>query len=209
MEDYTLVVNGEAVKSVVPDKVLMSLTVQAEAPKQKDAVDKQKRKATQLLDILREVEIPDKDISTAGYSYNAVYDHSTARRFKGFQVVQNFTIKTNPEKAGELVDKISAIAEVNGINFIVSNEKELKEELVGLAINNAKEKAKKRAGQLGIKLGKIVNFQESGQGNRPRGGRMMVAAAGAGMREDSGAELPAGETELNVVVSLTYQIDTA
>lgn len=203
-QTYTVTVSGEAVRPVVPDKVMMSLTVQAEASKQVKAVELQGAKSQTVMSLLRSLGIPDKDVSNSGYTYGPVYDYIQGKnKLRGYQAVQTLTVKAPADRGGSLVDALSVVAEVNGISFFVSNVKELHEELVNSAIDDARARAERRANRLGVILGPIVGYEESSPDSvepRPRMARAMAE------RADSAPELPAGETELRVTVSVTYRL---
>ena len=77
-----------------------------------------------------------------------------------------------------------------------------------LAIKEAKENAKILAKQLGVKLGKIMYYNENG--NNPvfygekamgLGGDMMVSSV-----MPARAELPTGETKITSEINITYEI---
>lgn len=205
-QDYTITVSGEATKMVVPDKVLLTLSVKAEDKKQVKAVELQGQKSQLLMAALRSLGVTEKEVSTSGYSYGAVYEYvSNKNVLRGYQAVQYLTVKTVREKAASIVDGVSDVANVGGVSFYVSNPNELREELVNSAIDDALHMAKRRADRLGVTLGSIVAYQESNSDSRPqmRMGRSPSARAESA---DSMPELPAGETEFRVIVSVTYKL---
>ena len=77
-----------------------------------------------------------------------------------------------------------------------------------MAVEDAKEKAKGLAGAAGISLGKIMNISEN-QGVSPIRAYAVPAGAGSDMALEKNVtqpEIQPGQTEINVTVSLSYEI---
>ncbi len=207
-QDYTVTVTGEAVASVVPDKARVALTVQAEAKTQADAVNQQALNSQQLMRLLRQSGVSDKDVSTAGYSYGPVYDFvKNEQKLRGYKATQSLVVSTPRDKGSVLVDAVSSVAKVDSVSFFVSNVKELHELLVDSAINDARTRASLRASQLGLSLGPIVGYSESPNRLNVRESAAAAlsrsaAPAGAGATPEFGA----GESEVHASVTVTYKI---
>ena len=71
------------------------------------------------------------------------------------------------------------------------------------AIKKAKEQAKILADQLGVRLGKVVNFSES-SGGYPY--PMMAYGLGGASEKSAVPDVPVGENTYNASVSITYEI---
>jgi uncharacterized protein YggE len=67
------------------------------------------------------------------------------------------------------------------------------------AIQDAKSKATELSRSLGIHLGKIVNFEESGNGGPIMYGKAMSA--------DVNPQVPVGENTVTSQVTITYEVD--
>jgi hypothetical protein len=97
------------------------------------------------------------------------------------------------------------VQNVNGPAFALDNPTAGSDAARADAIDNAKTQADLLAKQLGVHLGKIVNFSESS------GGYAYPVAYGLGMMSaDSKAaptpSVPTGENTYNASVSITYEI---
>ncbi len=97
------------------------------------------------------------------------------------------------------------VSELNGPNFAIDKEDDLKAEARKKAIDDAREKAKVLAKDLGVSLVKISSFSEGGN----YGG--MVYSAKAEMAMDSGsapapAKIPKGVQTVSSDVTITYEI---
>src|SRR3989344_6243330 len=95
--------------------------------------------------------------------------------------------------------------QVNNLGFKIDDEEKLKDQAREMAINDAKEKANKLRKQLGILLGKIVNYQEGGYYPPVY---LKAEAMDTGGYGGGGPlpEVPTGENEVVVNVTITYQI---
>ena len=80
----------------------------------------------------------------------------------------------------------------------------LKAQARAMAIADAKQKANELKNQLGISLGRIINFSEGYNGVPVP--KLYEKAVGMGGMGGGGPEVPPGENEINVTVTITYQI---
>jgi uncharacterized protein len=128
----------------------------------------------------------------------------------GYEVSQTITVKVrDTEKVGDLVTKIGAVSvsNISGIEFTVDNREQFVAQARAQAITEAKAKAKVLAGQLGVRLGSIISYNENGNypvyyGVSGKGGADMAVSSVA----PRAAELPTGETKITSDVSITYEI---
>jgi uncharacterized protein YggE len=97
---------------------------------------------------------------------------------------------------------------INGPNMFVDKREEIEEDLRAEAIEDAKEKAEELAGELEVKLSKIVGFSESGSRNysvRPM--YKMAVMADAAAPEIEAPEINPGQEKITKTVSITFQIE--
>jgi uncharacterized protein YggE len=128
----------------------------------------------------------------------------------GYIVSENISVKIHDiTKAGSIVQGIGAVGvnDMNGPNFSIENEDNLKEQARKIAIDDAKAKAKSLSADLGVNLIRIVNFSENG--NNPP----IFFAQGLAAKADSAAvaptpapALPTGENKITSNVTITYEI---
>ena len=120
-----------------------------------------------VLNVLSTLNLSEeKDIKTSGYNISPQYRYPVyggQPTITGYQVNQSYEIKVRD------LDKISTVLsglvtaganEVNNLGLQIENPEELKSEARQLAIDDAKKKAKELEKQVGVRLGKIVNFSE-------------------------------------------------
>lgn len=212
-----ITVTGEGKASVVPDIAQLSFTVQENASTVAAAQDSATKRTNNALAALKELGIADKDIKTTGYQVYPQYESkpcapgmycTQGTTISGYQVSQSVEVKVRKtDAAGTVLQKLGTLGvqNISGPNFMVDDDNKVQEEARAEAIKDARAKAKVLAGQLGVRLGKVVNFSESGRGYptpyfaMAKGGAADVSAAPA-------PTLPTGENETNVSVSITYEI---
>ncbi len=126
----------------------------------------------------------------------------------GYEATETVTIKVRKtQDAGAVLSKVGELGATNvsGPNFSIDDMDSIQAEARDKAIANAKEKANVLAKSLGVKLGKVVNFQEPGQPIY----YAMDKAMGAGVSSPA-PTMPDFETGQNKVtsnVTITYEVD--
>jgi hypothetical protein len=167
---------------------------------------------------LRKSGIAERDIKTVNYSVSPRYEYEeiACTRFpcppgrqtlRGFEVSQSISVKVRAaEKAGEVVGGLGevGVTAVSGVSFAVDDEDALRRDARRRAIEDAEEKAKLLATDLGVKLVRITSFSESGPGIFFERAVMAMDAKGGAVPPVP--ELPAGENKISSQVNITYEI---
>lgn len=227
----TISFTGEGKVFAVPDIAAISFSIVTEAKTSKAAQDQNSEKSKRVVDFLKGQEIDEKDIKTTGYnvypqysyprplpmpleieeqstpdqSYPQYYDSNP--KITGYQVNQSFEVKIRDlEKVSAVLDGLvtAGANQVNQLGFKIDDEEKLKDEAREMAIKDVKEKAAKLRKQLGIRLGKIINYQEGGY--YPPIYLRAEALSSDKSGGMGGPEVPAGENEITISVTITYQI---
>ena len=215
----TISFSGDSEVFAAPDIAIVSVTVREEGKDVKTAQDKATAKEKAVLEFLSEQGIEKKDIKTESYNSYPKYDYGTpcygmycperTPKIIGYEVSEYISVKVRDlDKAGTLVQGIGAlgVAEFSGPTFSIENEDGLKAEARKMAIDETKAKAESLAEDLGVRLVRIVSFNE---GDYPG---LMYNFAVAEKAMDSGAaaapspELPMGENKITSNVTITYEI---
>ncbi|MDD5050659.1 MAG: SIMPL domain-containing protein [Candidatus Pacebacteria bacterium] len=211
-------VTGTGDVSAVPDIATFSLTVTNSNKWATLAQDATTEKMNSVLKVLKDTyKIDDRDIKTTGYDIQPNYDYiqsvcsgiqcrPSSQVLRDYSVSQSITVKVrDTAKAGDI---IAAVGQLNvnylsGLTFSIDNQDALNEQARKKAIDQAKSKAEVLAGDLGVKLVRIVNFSENG--NYPIAyDRGMMASAP--MVEKVAPEIPKGENKITSNVTITYEI---
>lgn len=211
----TISFSGEGEITAKPDTALVRVVIFSEAKTAKEAEQINAPKSKAVVDFLKKQDINEKDIKTAEYQVTPQYVYpvypypvSELPKIKSYQAHHELEVKIRAiDKIGSIIDGvISAGAnKVSDTRLVIDNLEKLQEEARTQAIADAKKKARDLEKQLGIKLGKIVNFYEN-TGGFP--GPLYFETKN--MSGDSGAgvipEIPIGENEIKVDITITYQI---
>ena len=204
---YLMTFEGESKVTLVPDQVQIDFVVKARNNDGQKARAEQAASATKALEFLKGASVPEKNVKMCGYSYQPVYEwrrngENNDQFFAGYLVEQSFRVTAPVVGAPDLIDGITNQGFIGSVQFLVSNADQVREQTLKSAIADAKAKAKKRAGELDIKLGKIVGYSElRGHDYSRYDGGPRAASARSG-----GPPVPVGESEIRISVQLTYEL---
>ena len=206
----TISFSGEGKVSAIPDIAKVNFAIITQAATSKQAQDANSPKSKVIVDFLKKQGIEDKDIKTTSYNIYPQYNYPSfdTPEIKGYEVSQNFEVKIrNLDKTNVILDGlVSAGANnISNLNFTVDEPEKLQTEARSKAIADAKKKAEELEDQLGVNLGKIINFSEN-SGGYPVPLYFKAEGLGGGMGGDVGPEIPTGENEIKISVTITYQI---
>jgi len=223
----TMSFSGEGEVFAVADVASFSFSVTEEAKTPKEAQKLSAIKINAAITYLKDQGIEEKDIKTTNYSVYPRYEWrdeqircitvpcppSGNKRFLiGYEASQSISVKIrNTEKAGEVLLGVGEIGvtDVSGLNFSIDDEDALIREARKLAIEDAKEKAGILSKDLGVKLVRIVNFNESGaypMYARASFDEVSTFGKETGIGGGISPELPLGENKITSNITITYEI---
>lgn len=190
----------------IPDTALLSLGVTKTALTITDTQNQTNTTANKIIEDLKKLGIAEKNIKTTNYSVNPNYDFSGggAQNITGYTVTQTLDVEATPI---DLVNKALDAATldganlVGGITFIFNDQtkKDLENKARTEAVKMAKEKAQNLAIATGIRLGRIVDVQESnGYEPRPFSIRSLEA-------KSTDTQLQPGENSITINITLSYE----
>ena len=227
----TVSFSGEGKVTAKPDIAVISFAILTESSTSKTAQDANSKKSNQVTDFLKKQGVEDKDIKTSGYNVYPQYSYPRAvpllrqgsegqavppsspdyydpnPKIIGYQVNQSFKIKIRDlDKVSSVLDGLvtAGANQVNNLGFQIDEPEKLKTEARAKAIADAKAKANQLKSQLGISLGRIINFSEN-SGGYP-GPYYLEAKAVSDGSGGGGPSIPVGENEITINVTITYQI---
>lgn len=203
----TISFSGEGKVVAKPDIAVVNFSIVTEGTTSKDAQDKNSTRSKTVTDFLKKQGVSDKDIKTTSYNIYPQYSYPRydTPEIKGYQTSQGFELKIRElDKASDIIDGLvtAGANNITGLQFQVDDQEKLKDEARAKAITDAKTKAKALEKQLGISLGKIVNFSENSGGYPP----ILYGKALSSEDLGGGPSLPTGENEITVNITITYQI---
>lgn len=219
-ETQQISVTGEGKVAMKPDIAMLNVSVVTEAKKIKGAQLDNSRLSGSVLGFLKEKEVAEKDIKSVNYSiypqYN-YYDTPVCLAYPcpprrppevvSYQVRHTLEIKVRDlDEVDDLLDGVvsAGATEVGSVSFTVEDEEKVKQESRKKAIEDAKAKAEVLARDLGVRIGKIVGFSESG-GPFPIYARTFEAKGGFGGDVAPTPEVQPGEQEVRSTVTITYE----
>lgn len=209
-ERLTISVSGEGRIFAPPDIAELSFGVQTgRVETAKVAIAKLRKDMDHIFRSVKDHSVEEKDIRTEHFSLNPVYDWTEKGQvFRGFEASQSLRVKVRDL---DQVDEVLTAAtdaganQVGNVQFTIDDPETQRAEARKEAITEAQEKAKILAANLGKRLGKLRAFSEGTSGwVQPM---MLMRAEKAGMGGGTpDSPLPAGEQEVNVKVTLTYEL---
>ena len=212
-----ITVEGFGSVTAVPDIALITFTVSEEALTAEAAQDVAAQKVNTALALLKELNIEEKDIATRSYNVSPKYTRPQPcfngfcpdyeQRIVGYTTSQTVAVKVRDTAvAGDVLSQLGGVGvnNLSGPSFTVDDPDLLKEEAREKAIRNAREKAETLAKNLNVRLVRTTGFFEN-TGRYPT----PYLEKGFGTNSAVGGtvpELPAGEQEVAVSVSISYEI---
>lgn len=228
-EDNTITVTGKAELTAQPDIASLSFTVREVADTAEEAQTVVSEKTNMILSGFEMFDIEDNDIRTDAYTINPEYQwvrvdqvqqespegvmyypgQDRERVLVGYEVRQqvNLTLRsldTAPEILSLLAE--SEVENLYGPNFEIEDPDALQEEVRSEAIQEAQEKAQRLADNLGVRLGKVVSFNEGNPSWYPMYARNNVMMESASFDGEVQPSIPAGENEVVSQVTIVYTI---
>ncbi len=203
-------VSGSAEATAVPDTAMISLGVTKTSPTVENAKEQVNEIINKITQDVKNLGVNEKDIKTSNYSVNPDYDYINGRETpRGYTVSATVDVKLDSiEKANSAIDVATrdGATQVGGVQFVLDDEEKakLEEEARAEAIKKAKAKAASIARAAGIRLGRIVDVQESGGGNEPRPYYGLTADTKQANPEEP-TQLSPGENKVISNISLSYE----
>lgn len=217
----TISVEGKGESVSVPDIATFSFSVLAESNNVANAQSAVNAKIDAIIKSLKAADIEERDIKTTSYNVSPKYIYQGSscgpqycppgkQIADGFTAEHYITVKVrNTANAGTALGIAgeAGATNISGISFTMDDPEQPLKEARGKAIEDAKEKAKVLSDQLGVRLIRVVSYEDS---NQPQIYPMAYAteAKSSVMPQDSGVAptLPTGENKTTVSVTVTYEI---
>ncbi|HTK03663.1 MAG TPA: SIMPL domain-containing protein [Alphaproteobacteria bacterium] len=203
------VVSGEGKVSVTPDIAKITVGIQQSGNSLKLVQNDVNAKSKNLTDAIKKLGIAESDIKTTSYNVYPQYDYTNPNsKITGYQVSTDYeiTIKDFDKVNDVIVAATTSGANIVGnVNFEVNDKthEQKLQEAREIAVKEAKEKAEGLAKSAGITLGKIINISENQNGQiRP----VMLDKMSAEGSAPTAPNIQPGTTDINVVVSLSYEV---
>lgn len=210
VEQKTITIDGTGKVTAAPDIGTVDVGFITEGKNVQTIQQENVIKMNKLVGTIKKLGIEDKDIQTSQYSIYPQYDYTNGKSvLSGYTVSQSVTIKIRDlTKVSDVLSRAgeSGANQVGGLNFTFDDPENLKVQARDKAITNAKTKAETLAKSLGIKLGRIVGFTESGSSPSPYPLYKSDMAYGLGGAAPAAPQIETGSEDITSDVSITYEI---
>jgi uncharacterized protein len=211
MDHPTISVSADAKVSAVPDIAMVSLGVQTgRQPTAKAAISLLSKNMDAVIAAIKASGVEEKDMTTSQFWLNPAYDYLNGTQvLRGYEANQSLTVKIRDlDKVGDVLSGSTAAGanQAGNISFTIDNPDAARAEARQKAIDEAKAKANELARSLGISLGRLRGFSEGDNEGSPPSPMLMrgEATMAADMAQ---VQLPAGEQDIHVSVTLTYDLE--
>lgn len=218
----TISVSGEGEAVAVPDIATFTFTVTSKKSTVAAAQSEATTKINAITKYLKDQGIEERDIKTSDYSVYPQYDYVQAactggvcppgrQVLNGYEVRQTTSVKVRDTgKAGDLLTGVgqNGATEVSGLNFTFDDPDGVQKEAREKAIADAKAKADELAKELGVRLVRVVSFNESGSYPPIYYARDSAYGMGGVANETKAVapQISVGENKVTSNVSITYEI---
>jgi len=211
IERNTISVTGEGKVTSIPDIATVNLGTTIERKTVAAAQAENTRIMNAVMAKLSEFDVEKKDVQTTNYGINPQYDWNDGKQtLRGYTVNQSVTVKIrNLDNVGDIIGAAGELGanQVGSLNFTIDEPEKLRAEARLKALQAAKAKAEALAEVVGVKLVRVVSFDESSSapvpGPRFYDFNMAKEAAGAA----PAPVIEGGSAEVTVNATVTYQIE--
>jgi uncharacterized protein YggE len=205
----SITVSGNGKVLYVPDVGYIHVGISSDAFTAAEAWKKNAEIVKKIFDALKQYGVEDKDLNTNNISVQPRYLHKDKEqpKFLGYTVSYDLSVKVRKlDQMGQFLDSmVDAGANRNmNISFGCSKLDELMDAARAKAVAEARKKANIYVTGAGARVGDVLGISDTP--NYP--GTRMYPVDAIAMKE-AGSSLPiaAGEQELSVQVTVTWQID--
>jgi uncharacterized protein len=210
--------NGEVYKT--PDIASVSFSVRHTEKTVALAQAEVAKKIGEAFDFLEKNGIDKKDIQTTGTGFNPQYQYDGTvcqmgycpppknPVITGYEMNESVTVKIRTiDSAGTIIAGLGniGVTDLYGPNFSIENEDSARDQARALAITKAKSKAQTLARDLGVHLGDIVSFSDSGSSPMPMYLAKDTMAGGMGGGVEN-IPLAPGDNKITSNVTIVYEI---
>jgi len=208
----TITVSADGKIVTKPDIALINLSVVAQSKTVKDVTKEGNTKMTQVIDAVKKLGVESKDITSSQYNLYPVYAYpeNQSPKITGYSLTQEILVKVRDLNIVDDVLDTGITAGANQIGqltFDIDDPAIVKKQAREKAFATAKEKAQEMAAAAGVKLGRVVTFSEGDNYYPPVYANYSMKAMSADSAAVPAPSIEPGSKEVNLNVSVTYEIE--
>lgn len=161
----SIIVNSSEEVTVVPDIAEVVYSVRTEAKEAAACQQKNSEAVSQVIELLKELNVADTSIQTSDYYMEPVYNYSAGTaRLTGYEAITTLTVSDLPIDGLENILSQSVSTGINTISSITyqaSKYDESYQQALTAAVATAYQKAQVLAEAAGCNVGAVINIQET------------------------------------------------
>jgi uncharacterized protein len=208
----TISVDGNGTIKVLPDEVVVDISIITEKPTTEEAVNENNSIFDKVKRSIEKINAANLKIETTNFDLSPLYDYSVQNKppkIYAYQVTSTIEVRTTDlNKMGEIIANAieSGATNISSIGFDLTESSKQKavNDALTAAANDARFKAKTLADSMGLTINKVYSINESGT-NFSGSLRTSMKAAPEGKGADvSAPEILPQEIEISASVSVVY-----
>lgn len=205
----TISVSGEGKVTGTPNIAVTDIGLVTEKADVASAQKENSEKMNKLIGEVKKLGVKDEDIQTTQYSIYPKYDYTEGKSIlSGYTVQQSVTVKIRDlSKINAVLAKVGEVGanQVSSLSFTIDDKEALRASARELALKNVQEKAAALAQALGVRLVRVVSFNESTGNDIGLKAYPMYGAEGMG---GGGApDIQTGSLDIKVSANVVYEIE--
>jgi uncharacterized protein YggE len=192
-----------------PDLVRIGAGVTSDAPTAVEAMRANAQAMSAVVERIRQLGVPERDIQTTGISLGARYDYDQATQrqvFRGYQASNRVSIRLREiDRTGEVLDALVAAGatDLSGPDFLVEDNTAARAQARNAAMEAVSEQALSYARMAGFNDVRLLQIQEGASVQAPR---PMLREVSAQAAFDKATPVQPGLVEEGVTVTVTYEL---
>lgn len=207
----TISISGEGKEVGTPNVAVTDIGFVTEGKDVATAQKENTEKMNKLIAEIKKLGVADADIQTSNYSVYPRYDYLDGRSvLSGYTVNQSVTLKIRDlTKISAVLAKVGEVGvnQVSSLSFIIDEQENLRAMARDKALKNAKEKADALAKALGVRVVRVVSYNEYTPSDvYPMKAYGLAEGMGGGAIAPS-PDIQTGSMEVKVNVNVIYEIE--
>jgi uncharacterized protein len=208
----TISVDGNGTIKVLPDEVVVNISIITEKPTTEEAVNENNSIFDKVKRSIEKINAANLKIQTTNFDLSPLYDYSAQNKppkIYAYQVTSTIEVRTTDlgKMGGIIANAIeSGATNVSSIGFDLTESSKQKavNDALAAAVNDARLKAKTLADSMGLTINNVYSVNESST-NFSGSLRTSMKTAPEGMGADvSAPEILPQEIEISASVSIVY-----
>ncbi|MBI2024841.1 MAG: SIMPL domain-containing protein [Candidatus Harrisonbacteria bacterium] len=209
----TINVSAEGKVVVAPDIATLSFSVVTEGADPSVIQEKNTEKINKVIEFIKAEGIESKDIKTSGYNLNPVYEYDRSKQrseIVRYSLTQTVIVKIRDfDKVGPIIAGLTprGVNRISGLSFDIEDPDKFLNEARKEAFEKARAKAETMAAAVGVRVKRVITFNEYGGGYPiPVYERAVALGVGGDVAAPTPPTIEPGSQEVTVQVNVVYEI---